>query len=187
VYRCVRERAGRALRGTRRDRRQTVEALVRRALEPHAVSLRAHVEPEDLAEDDGAAAELRAADERLRRLTGELQEISTPTPGRKRSLSAPGVASCSPTPHTAARRPRRPRCVRGGWEDLSVAEQFEVMLSAVDAVVVRKSARRGEPVTSRVQIYGAGSVAHLLPGPETQHRMRRFDFTQAPAGLPLAA
>ena len=61
------------------------------------------------------------------------------------------------------------------------------MLSAVDAVVVRKCARRGEPVDSRVRIYAAGSVAHLLPGPATEHRMRRFDFTQAPAALPLAA
>ncbi len=67
------------------------------------------------------------------------------------------------------------------WSELTATEQFEVLREALDAVVVRESRGRREPVAARTSLYRTGTVEHLLPCATNGWELRPLGFAAAAA------
>jgi DNA invertase Pin-like site-specific DNA recombinase len=181
VYRCVRQRVGGKCQERAVVSADAVEQIVRDAVEPHLRHLAAETPLPAATPLPGIDAELAQIDERLRRLSGELQaeldadtwqDLVTEHSRRRRQLRAlRGQAGGGVLPDTIT------------WSDLTAAEQFEVIREGISAVMVRKAQVRRQPIEERIEIYPAGTVDHLFPSKANDWRITPFDFAAAERAL----
>jgi hypothetical protein len=176
VYRCVRRRGGGACESRSVITADAVEDLVRAAAQPYVAHLTATSAPStgDESRVSAIAAEIGRIDERLRRLTSDDEDalwadLIAEQSVRKSKL----LAERASLQATVARN------VTTTFVELDRAEQFEILREALDAVIVSKTERRGQPVEERVALYAAGTVGHLLPSKANDWRIRPFDFSAA--------
>jgi hypothetical protein len=187
VYRCVRQRTTGRCESRAVVSADAVEHLVRKQLEPMARRLAATVElPVEHERLTALQADLELVADRLRALGENLQaeldadvwqEMVMQANKRRRQLLAERDAILAGLGQSTSTLT---------WDDMGQDEQFEIMLRALDAVVVRRVHYRGEPTERRVALHEAGSISHLFPGPANDWRLQRLD-PEAPGPIAGAA
>lgn len=164
VYRCVRKTAHGKCESRATVMAEPLEALVLEALEPHASQLAATIESgADHPELAELTKQLVTVEQRLERLATDFGSALDPDVWQSMVAAQNRQRRELLEQRDAAMLAAGIGSAQMDWRQMDDSERWELMLAGLDAVLVRKSERRGQPIADRIKLLPLGSAAHLFP------------------------